>query len=83
MSPELMTAIGVIILGIFTGFIGFMKYVFDKILAELKPNGGTSLKDQVNRLEQRVDDIYNVLLQSQIRKKRGKRSALENNQESS
>lgn len=72
MSPELMTAIGVIILGIFSGFIGFMKYVFDKIIKEMKPNGGKSLKDQVTRLEQRVDDIYNILL-SQESKRRTKR----------
>lgn len=72
MSPELMTAIGVIILGIFSGFIGFLKYVFDKIIKEMKPNGGKSLKDQVTRLEQRVDDIYNILL-SQESKRRTKR----------
>ena len=73
MSPELMTAIGVIILGIFTGLIGFLKYIFDKIIKEFKPNGGTSLKDQVNKLENRVDAIYDILLQSQITKKRTKR----------
>jgi hypothetical protein len=27
-------------------------------LAELKPNGGSSIKDQINRLEQRVDDLF-------------------------
>jgi 16S rRNA (cytidine1402-2'-O)-methyltransferase len=30
-------------------------------LAELKPNHGSSVKDQVTRLEQRVDDIYRIL----------------------
>ena len=32
-----------------------------KTLSELRPNGGSSIKDQVNRLEQRVDDIYHLL----------------------
>lgn len=73
MSPELMTAIGVIILGIFSGFIGFMKYVFDKIIKEMKPNGGKSLKDQVTRLENRVDDIYNILLSNQTKRGRKKK----------
>jgi hypothetical protein len=27
-------------------------------LNELKPNGGSSIKDQINRLEQRVDDLF-------------------------
>ena len=73
MSPELMTAIGVIILGVFSGFIGFMKYVFDKLIKEIKPNGGKSLKDQVTRLEQRVDDIYNILLSNQTKRGRKKK----------
>ena len=30
-------------------------------LSELKPNGGGSMKDSVNRLEQRVDEIYKIL----------------------
>jgi hypothetical protein len=27
-------------------------------LQELKPNGGSSMKDQLNRLEARVDDLF-------------------------
>jgi len=27
-------------------------------LSELKPNSGSSLKDAVNRLESRIDDLY-------------------------
>lgn len=73
MSPEFLTALGTIILGVFGGFFGLMRYMI-KVLSELKPNGGTSLKDQVNRLEQRVDDIYNILLQSNVRKKRNKKT---------
>ena len=60
MSPEIISAIGVIILGIFTGFFGMMRYMI-KTLAELKPNGGSSMKDQINRLEQRMDDLYFIL----------------------
>jgi hypothetical protein len=33
-------------------------------LAELKPNGGSSIKDSVNRLESRIDDLY-VLIAEQ------------------
>jgi len=60
MTPEMISAIGVIILGITGGFFGMIKYMI-KALSELKPNGGSSIKDQVNRLEKRVDDIYQLL----------------------
>ena len=38
-------------------FMG-LRWVIKSYLAELKPNGGSSLKDQMNRLEQRVDDLF-------------------------
>ena len=43
------------------GFSGFVKWLVKHYLSELKPNGGGSVKDQVNRLEQRVDQIYLIL----------------------
>ena len=60
MTEEVITALGVIILGITGGFFGMMRYIV-KTLAELRPNGGSSIKDQVNRLESRIDDIYHIL----------------------
>lgn len=53
-----------------------VKHYFDDIKHELKPNGGSSLKDQVNRLEKemqeadakrkemasKLDHMYDVLL---------------------
>jgi hypothetical protein len=42
-------------------FMG-LRWVIKSYLAELKPNGGSSLKDQMNRLEQRVDDLYLLLI---------------------
>lgn len=43
------------------GFAGFTRWLVKHYLSELKPNGGGSVKDQVNRLEQRVDQIYLLL----------------------
>jgi len=60
MSPEAIGAIGVIITTVFAGFFGMMRYMI-KTLAELKPNGGSSMKDQINRLELRMDDLYFIL----------------------
>jgi len=38
-------------------FMG-LRWVIKSYLAELKPNSGTSMKDQITRLEQRVDDLF-------------------------
>jgi len=43
------------------GFAGFIRWLVKHYLYELKPNGGGSVKDQVNRLEERVDQIYLLL----------------------
>ena len=45
--------------------IALIKWLISKFLLELKPNGGSSIKDQVNRLEKRVDDIYTILSQKE------------------
>lgn len=34
-----------------------VKHYFDEIKHELKPNGGSSIKDQVNRLELDIKDL--------------------------
>lgn len=45
------------------------KHYFDEIKAEFKPNGGSSLRDQVNRLESnhsrlesKIDNVTNILI---------------------
>jgi hypothetical protein len=60
MTPEAIGAVGVIITTVFAGLFGMMRYMI-KTLAELKPNGGSSMKDQINRLELRMDDLYFIL----------------------
>jgi hypothetical protein len=30
-------------------------------LNELKPNGGSSIKDSITRLEERIDDLYRLV----------------------
>jgi len=50
----LISIIGSVALGV--------KWLVKHYLNELEPNGGTSVKDQVNRLESRVDEIYRLLI---------------------
>jgi len=45
-------------------FVGSIKWLVKHYLSELKTNGGTSLRDQVNRLESRVDEIFILLVES-------------------
>lgn len=72
------TIVGIltIITSVSLGIKWLVKHYFDEIKHELKPNGGSSLKDQVNRLEKemelanqkrrdmsnKLDHMYEILL---------------------
>jgi hypothetical protein len=60
-SPELIGALAAGVVTILGAFFGFTKWMISKFLNELKPNSGSSMKDQITRLESRVDDIYTIL----------------------
>jgi hypothetical protein len=50
--------------GITTTLIGVLaglRWLVKGWLNELRPNGGESLKDQVTRLEQRMDELFIVI----------------------
>jgi hypothetical protein len=55
-------AIAVAIVTVLGGVAALLRFVILHYLTELKPNSGSSIKDQVNRLETRVDKIYELLL---------------------
>ena len=61
MQTQDYATLAVAILTIFGGFVGAVKWVVKHYLNELKPNGGTSLKDSVKRLEDRIDDLYKLI----------------------
>ena len=66
MSPQDWAGLIATIIGI-VGSVGLVlrwilkKYV-EEIMAELKPNSGSSMKDQVTRLEDKVDKLYDAML---------------------
>jgi hypothetical protein len=62
MSPEAIAALIAAILGVFGAFVGLVRWMVKSFLMELKPNGGSSLSDKINRLETRVDEIYRILV---------------------
>jgi hypothetical protein len=41
-------------------FMG-LRWLVKHWLNELRPNGGASMKDQLNRLEKRVDELFTVI----------------------
>jgi len=54
-------AIAVAIITVLGGVAAYVQFMIKHYLSELKPNGGSSIKDQVNRLEARVDTIIDLL----------------------
>ena len=54
-------AIAVAIVTVLGGVTAMLSFLVRHYLAELKPNSGSSMKDAVNRLETRVDKIYEIL----------------------
>jgi hypothetical protein len=49
------------ILGIASTLFMGLRWIVKSFLIELKPNGGSSMKDSIARLETRVDEIYRIL----------------------
>ena len=52
-------AVGIV--SVLGGMASYTQFMIKHYLTELKPNGGSSIKDQVNRLEARVDTIIEML----------------------
>jgi len=49
------------VMTIFGGFATGVRWMVKHYLNELKPNGGSSIKDSVIRLEDRIDDLYKLI----------------------
>jgi hypothetical protein len=58
MTPGEWVALAVGVCAISTSLLLALRWVIKSYLAELKPNSGTSMKDQLTRLEKRVDDLF-------------------------
>lgn len=74
MSAAEWATVAVAVIAIISGFAGAVRWLVKHYLAELKPNGGGSMRDSVNRnserlerLEDRVDKIYELLCQQKSR----------------
>jgi uncharacterized protein Yka (UPF0111/DUF47 family) len=70
MSIEQLVGIAVGVCTLVGAFAMSVRHLVKYYLAELKPNGGTSIKDKirdidekVDKLETRVDEIYRLLIE--------------------
>ena len=58
MNPGEWVGFGAGVIAVLSGVLVGLRFIVRGWLNELRPNGGTSIKDQVTRLEQRVDDLF-------------------------
>jgi hypothetical protein len=61
MQVQDLATMAVSIITIIGAFFASVRWLVKHYLSELKTNGGSSLRDQVNRLEARVDTIIVML----------------------
>ena len=50
------------IIAIVSAFAGSVRWLVKHYLYELKPNSGSSMKDSVTRLEEKVEILYQMML---------------------
>lgn len=61
MTPTDWLGISMALMTLTAGFTGAVRWLVKHYLSELRPNSGSSLRDSVDRLEERVDRIYEIL----------------------
>ena len=58
MTANEWVGIAVGVCAVSTSLLVGLRFLIKSYLSELKPNSGSSMKDQITRLEQRVDDLF-------------------------
>jgi hypothetical protein len=53
--------VAVALIAIFSAIAGGIRWMVKHYLNELKPNGGSSMKDSMARMEARIDDLYKLV----------------------
>ena len=67
MSADQWAGVAVAVTTLVASFVGSVRWLVKHYLAELKPNGGSSIKDKVNQLEQKVE-LLTDLVKEALRK---------------
>lgn len=61
MSANEWAGIAVAVTTIVASFAGSVRWLVKHYLTELKPNSGSSMRDALDRLERRVDSLYELV----------------------
>ena len=64
MSPGEWAGFGAGVISVLSGGLIGLRFLVKGWLNELRPNGGQSMKDQITRLEKRVDDLFVLISKS-------------------
>jgi hypothetical protein len=65
MTPAEWAGFGAGVIAVLSGVLIGLRFLVKGWLNELRPNGGSSMKDQLTRLEKRVDDLFLIMNQRQ------------------
>ena len=64
MSPTEWAGFGAGVMAVLSGGLIGLRFLVKGWLNELRPNGGSSMKEQLTRLEKRVDDLFMLISKS-------------------
>jgi hypothetical protein len=57
-------AIGVAVVTLISSFALLVRYMVKSIMRELLPNSGGSMRDQISRIENRLDHLYVIVVEN-------------------
>lgn len=64
MTPNEWAAVCGGVIATLTAVYSVLKLIIKNVLHELQPNSGSSMKDQVTRIETRVDRLFELLTEN-------------------
>ncbi len=65
MTPSEWAGFGAGVCAVLSAVLIGLRFLVKGWLNELRPNGGASMKDQLTRLEQRVDELFIIISKRQ------------------
>jgi len=66
MNPNEWAAIGVAVVTLISSFALLIRWMVKSIMRELLPNSGASMRDQITRIESRLDHLYSIIVSEKL-----------------
>lgn len=60
-TPNEWAGMGVAVVTLISSFYFMVRYMVRSVMSELLPNAGNSMRDQIQRIENRLDNLYTIL----------------------